>query len=363
MRANPGAGLPDRSPPLPRTFTYVISSITLDEARTGSSLNPAVEKWGVTGFNLDGLTSTPADVSTRDTACFHADYFSALDPDQNLGVCIEGFERGGADCSGGVDNQLPELARILGGFHTDLRASLNNDLHSGLVAILVRVSEVDGTPGPTLNDNSVRVHVYPIARPMFANCVLMGTPGQAFAVDDASLRTPGDIDSARLFYEGSIANGRLRVTRPTDPSRAPFLLRLPVMGEALQLPLLATEIRFDLLPDRGTRGNLGGYVRLESLAASFSAHLPAGIPSATVQSVFQSLVDVQDPAGSPAGCVAPNGGVSVGFGFDAVRAILAPETVHRPQAGMCGAAESAANTSRAEPVRRAHFVSTAEHGA
>jgi len=45
---------------------------------------------------------------------------------------------------------------------------------------------------------------------------------------------------------------------------------------------------------------------------------------------------VQDPAGNAMGCMAPNGGISLGLGFSTVRAVIAPMTVTGTQAGMCG---------------------------
>ena len=64
--------------------------------------------------------------------------------------------------------------------------------------------------------------------------------------------------------------------------------------------------------------------------------LPAGIPVATVQTVLQSLVDMQDPAGNAMGCMAPNSGISLGLGFSTVCAVIAPMTVTVTQAGMYG---------------------------
>lgn len=328
---------PDGPRPPPETFAYVISAITIDQEPGGGAPNPATSTRGVSGFNLDNLTSTTADAAMRGgAACSHADFFSTLDPDQNMGACAAGSARGGAGCLGGVDNQLPEAANTVMGFGADVRASLTDSVRRGLSAVVVRVSDVNGVPGPALNDDAVRVDVYPVARPMFASCSLIGTPGQTFAIDDASLTAPGDLNSARLSYAGSIVNGRLRVAPPTSPSAATFPFGLPLMGTNLSIPLLATQLRFDMTPDRGTGGNLGGYVRLAPLASMLGALLPAGIPVSTVQAVLQALVDVQDPAGSATGCTAPNGGISMAFGFDAVRVQLAATTVRGPQAGTCG---------------------------
>jgi len=321
-----------------QTFDYVINAITVDSAAGGMAPNPATSTAGVAGFDLDGLKSTVADAAMRGgPACAHADFFSTIDPDQNTGNCAAGMARGGAACQGGVDNQLPEIANTVMGFGTDIRMTLTEQVAAGKVAILVRVTGVNGTPGPTLNDSAVRIHVYPISRPMFAACSNIGMPGQMFAVDNASLNTAGDLNTAKIQFAGSIVNGRLRVApAAAGPAMANFTFNLPIMDMNIPLALFKTQLRVDMTPDRGANGNLGGYAQLSSLASMLGVLLPAGIPVATVQTVLQSLVDVQDPAGNAMGCMAPNGGISLGLGFTTVRAVIAPMTVMGAQAGMCG---------------------------
>ncbi len=337
------AGTDTNTPPVDagpdQTFDYVINAITVDSAAGGMAPNPATSTAGVTGFDLDGLKSTPADAAMRGSAaCSHADFFSTIDPDQNTGNCVAGMPRGGAACQGGVDNQLPEIANTIMGFGTDLRMTLSEQVAAGKVAILVRVTGVNGTPGPTLNDSAVRISVYPTSRPMFAACSNIGMPGQMFAVDNASLNTAGDLDSAKIQFDGSIVNGRLRVAPAAagGASMPNFTFNLPIMNMNIPLALFKTQLRVDMTPDRGANGNLGGYAQLAPLASMLGVLLPAGIPPATVQTVLQSLVDVQDPAGNAMGCSAPNGGISLGLGFTTVRAVIAPMTVMGALAGMCG---------------------------
>ncbi len=341
----PPIDLPPPPPPPPssRTFDYVIDGITIDQGvnssgePNGMAPNPATHTQGVAGFDLDGLRSTPADAMMRGSAaCLHADFFSTLDPDQNDGTCSVGVARGGVSCLGGVDNQLPEIAATVTGFGTDVRMTFADEVRQGKLAILIRVSDVDGTPGPTFNDSSVTIRVYPTGHPMFANCAHIGTVGQNFAVDDVSLNIAGDLNSAKIQFSGSIVNGRLRVATPSAGSGANFTLNLPVMGMYLPLSLFKTQLRVDLTADRGANGNLGGYVQLAPFAAMLTALLPAGIPVSTIQTVLQSLVDVRDPAGDSMGCTAPNGGIALGYGFTAVRAVVSPSTVQGAQVGMCG---------------------------
>ncbi len=131
-------------------------------------------------------------------------------------------------------------------------------------------------------------------------------------------------------------NGRLRVAPPAAGSGANFTFNLPIMDMNIPLSLFRTQLRVDMTPDRGSNGNLGGYAQLAPLASMLGALLPAGIPASTVQTVLQSLVDVQDPSGNAMGCTAPNGGISLGLGFSTVRAVIQPMSVTGAQAGMCG---------------------------
>lgn len=331
-------GTPAPTPSAPQTFDYVISSITVDQTN-GMAPNPATNTAGVAGFDLDGLKSTAADAAMRGSAaCSHADFFSTLDSDQNTGTCAAGMARGGASCQGGVDNQLPEIASTVQGFGTDIRATLTEQLQQGKVAILIRVANVNGTPGPTLNDSAVDVYLYPIGRPMFASCSNVGMVGQSYAVDTASLMGGNDlVANARYHYSASIVNGRLRVAPAAGQTTANFTFNLPIMDMNIPLALFKTQLRVDMTADRGANGNLGGYAQLGPLASMLGSLLPAGIPVSTVQTVLQSLVDVQDPAGNAMGCTAPNGGISLGLGFSTVRAVIQAAPVTGARMGMCGA--------------------------
>jgi hypothetical protein len=318
----------------PRSYDYVINALTIDEGAGGMAPIPASHTSGVAGFNLDGRTTGP--MGSMPVDCAHGDFFSTTDPDQNMGNCTAGMARGGSACMGGVDNQIPEIASVVGGFGTDIRMTLRDQIQQGKVAILVRVSDVNGTPGPGFNDSSVRVSVYPISRPMFASCMSIGQPGQTYAVDNESLNTAGNLDSAKITFTGSIVNGRLRVNPPSAGGMPNFTFNLPIMNMNIPLALYQTQLRVSMTPDRGTEGNLGGFVRLSLLTTMLRGLLPPSFPEATVQSVLTSLVDIQDPAGNPMGCSAPNGGISLGLGFTTVRATIAPMTVSGAQRGMCG---------------------------
>ncbi len=320
---------------MPRTLTYVINRITVDQGAGGNAPNPAMHTSGVAGFDLDGRKTGP--MAGMPVDCAHGDFFSTTDPDQNMGTCAAGMARGGAGCNGGVDNQLPEIAQTVGGFGTDIRMTLTEQVNTGRVAIMVRVLDVNGDPGPSLNDSSVTVKVYPVTRPMFANCMQINTPGNRYAIDTASLRMGStNIEDALITFQGSIVNGRLRVTPPAAGGSPNFTFNLPISNMTIPLNLYQTQLRVTMGADTGTDGNLGGYVPLRDLTTMLASLLPAGIPPATVQTVLMSLVDIQLPMGNAMGCTAPNGGISLGLGFTTVRAEAAAMPVTGAQMGMCG---------------------------
>lgn len=335
----PGVDVPaaDTAPPPPQTYDYVISQYVVDGSASGAAPTPATSTVGLAGFNLDGLYSTSADAAVLGgPACGHADYFSTLDPDQNMGACASGAARGGSACMGGVDNQLPQIASTVQGLGSDLRADFAMQAQTGRALVLLRVEGVDGTPGPGFNDDSVNVSVYSVGRALFASCAQVNTPGSMFAVDNASLNTAGDLRSAKIRFGARILNGRL-VTALSSSDTPNFSLGLPLMGMSVPLGLIKTQLRVDLTPDRAANGNLGGYAQLAPLAAMIGTVLPAGVPVSSLQALLQSLVDVQVPQGSATGCMAPNGGISIGLGFTAVRAVIAPMAVTGPVVGNCGA--------------------------
>jgi hypothetical protein len=307
------------------SFDYVINMITVESAGAGMAPNPMTFNQGVSGFNLDGRFSGPAGSAPAD--CAHGDFFSTLDPDQNMGTCTAGMARGGAGCTGGVDNQLPELVNILSGFGTDIRMTISDQLNTGRLVMLVRISDVNGTPGPGFNDNSVNVTIFTQGRPMFASCAMRNMPGQNYAIDAMT---------QELTFTGRIANGRLIINPPAAEGMPNFTFALPVTGINIPLRLSQTRFRIDLAPDSGSRGNLGGFIPLSDLTTMLMPLLPAGIPPATIRTVLSSLVDVQYPTGNAMGCTDPNGAIGIGFGFTLLRANVQSARVTGPQVGRCG---------------------------
>lgn len=335
--APPDRPIIDGGPPgEAHTYDYVVTGLTID-----ADESPMSAARGFTGFNLDGRYS---DLSTFDLAdCRHADFYSTLDPDQNMGTCLPGLTRGGTACRGGVDNQLPSIAATVESVAgMDVRDNIRTLVESGSLSIVVRVEDVNGVPGPTFSDPEVRVFVYNAAFPTFPNCSDIGTPGQTYAVADSSLATPNDLSSARVRFTGHILNGRLYVDPPASSTTPNFSIPIPLGGAAAQVSLYRTQLRFNMTPDRGANGNLGGYARLTDLVPIVQAVAP--LPPVVLGSVLTGFVDIQDPAGDDMGCgqrrdssgLPASGAVGMGMGFTAVRAVIAPTTVASRPVGACG---------------------------
>gem|GEM_PF-1395064 len=327
----PAASAPDAAA---RTYDYVINRMALDEGA-----EPGVTTRAFFGFNLDGRYSPSRTASQQAADCSHGDYFSAVDPDQNMGRCMAGAAGGGAGCQGGVDNQLPNFAQTIMQFQATLnvQALLNTRLNAGRDLVLIRVSGVNGALGPALNDPAVTVQLYPFVSPMFADCADVARPNQMYAVDNRSLIIPGDLDSARVQFSGSIVNGRLRVTPADAIATAPsFLLPLPIMGSTFGLRLYRTRFRFTMGETDGAAGNLGGYAAQTELVSDLTS-IPGLMQFRDAAGpLIQGFVDVA--TGEPvASCASPRGAIGIGVGFSAVRAVIAPMAVSGGVPGMCGA--------------------------
>jgi hypothetical protein len=335
----PPVGTPDAAA---QTYDYVITRLLVDEGA-----EPGVTTRAFFGFNLDHRFSPSRTASQAADDCSHGDYFSALDPDQNAGTCTAGAAGGGAGCQGGVDNQLPNVAQTIMQFQASLnvQSMLDDAITSGRLLILLRVSGVNGVPGPTLNDPAVSVSVFPYAWATFADCAGILTPGRSYAVDNRSLLTSGDLDSARFRYPASIVNGRLRIdASAAGDATSTFAIQppaLPLFGPgATAFPAFSffrTQLRVGLAETASTDGNLGGFMRQGDLVDALTT-VPALMQFRDAAGpLVQGFVDVATGA-APARCDAPQGGIGVGFGFHTLRATIAPAPVTGPSAGTCGSA-------------------------
>jgi len=320
-----------------RTYDYVITRYVMDEAAEPGVTRPFF------GFNVDGRFSPLVFRDRTSADCFYGDHFSSLDPDQNAGTCMTGVAGGGPDCQGGVDNQLPMLEYTFQQFipAPSTTARWNNDVGGGQRLMMLRVSGVDGSLGPDLNDPEVQVRLYPYAYPGFASCGSIQSGNQTYYVDDRSLTRPGDLNSARLSYSGAIIAGRLRVSAPVgsmSPLRLP--LQLVVFGEIVATDLHQPQLRGTLSDSNLSGGNLGGVVVPSDLLNMFLTAHPGFVYRDLLASLARDFVDVPTTGDAGLSCADSGGVIGVGLGFSGLRATIATTTVSRAPMGTCGASLS-----------------------
>jgi hypothetical protein len=330
--AGPEAG-PDASGP-GRTYTYVLNSLTIEMDDTpGSKLS---------GFNLDELFSTDAEES----GCNHEDFYAKYneDQDQNCatvnaeGRCTASPNEGcapGANCRGGVDNQLPTIVNAIGQFvDNDIRQAVRDTINQNKLALLVRISDVHDLQ----NDNAVRVRIYR-AFPTFDTDCNNVVAGRTYQIDRAALRAGGStIDDAEFSFDGEIVNGRLRVKAGADN-----VLNIPlpeVMGTRLNLPLRATQLRVSLTETEGRSGNLGGWVAGADLLRTVQMAAPDFATQA--ETLIGAMIDIK--AGMPPVCFDASstprryGGIGAGLALTMVEARIDETTpiADMQRAGTCG---------------------------
>lgn len=320
-------------PPGGASLVYALTAVQFDADQQPPGTR------GMHGFNLDGRFSSSRRAEMMYDDCNHGDFFSTLDPEQNRGACTEGSAGGGASCGGGVDNQLPALLTTISAIGTgaDVGASINNAIASGSIAIVLRIDDVDGAVGPTLDDPRVTVNLYPLSHPNFVDCDALGTPGLEYAVDNRSLSRPGDLDAPRVQLVGRITHGRLRVAPPREATSMGLPFPLLFNGLKVNLTVFQPRLSVDLTGDRGEAGNLGGFARFADVITAVTSIGTLPVDETTIRSLLQGFVDVSTPLGAAEpSCEFPEGGISLGFGLRAVRATLAPMAVDGPRGGACG---------------------------
>lgn len=324
----------------PGTHDFVISALHFDYLEGAMSPNPDRHARGVPGFDLDARQSRamfPAP-GTRD--CGHNDFFSELDPDQNFGTCVAGMEQGGAACVGGVDNRFDAMVEALALVGVDPRAALTSAVREGRFAVGIRVTGVDGPLGPTLRDDRVDVLVFPVVRPTFADCAAIGTPGLTYAIDVASLMRPEDLTSATVRLEGRIEAGRLVTATPSLDATATPEIVLPAPAVSATTPplfrLSRAQLRVNLGPDHGDRGNLGGALSSTQVVSFLMSTPFAMLPDSSRAPLVASLIDLVEPYRSADGCTPPRGAMGIGFAFTLTRAVFAAVPVRGATVGGCG---------------------------
>ena len=319
------SGPADSGPPAAVTYTYVI-----DQLRIDANDNPDVPH---AGFNLDTFYSSATDPN----GCNHDDYGSVLDLDQNMNSCMwTAARQANGMCRGGVDSQLPTLANTIEtAAGMDIRAVINEQVNGNKLALVVRVTGVNGVPGPDFNDSDVNVKIY-LAYPTFTTDCMTVAANREYVVSRSSITDTGTtIEDAKFAFTGSIVAGRLQVTTGINGR---FELPLPaVMGHALTLPMHATQVRATLTPNEGTDGNLGGWVSGNDVVTAVGAIAPEYIT--VVEGAIGGLVDIQvENVCEMAGPPRRFGGIGLGLKLHFVPATLRMnDTIQAAQAtGTCG---------------------------
>lgn len=314
------------------TYDYVINRWMVDEGA-----EPPASR-GFFGLNIDNRSSLSRTAQQSVEDCSHGDYFSTLDPDQNVGTCRGSTYEGGHGCRGGVDNQLANIVAVIRQFTGNLPLGdvlLNGEIAAGRYAVLLRVAGVHGAPDASLNDPDVTLRVYPVAWPTFERCEGVQSPRQTYAIDDRSLRAAGDIDRPVVEIPGCIVRGRFR-PREVSATGATTPMVLPLLSDA-RVPLHDLAMRFDLGVDGARGGNLGGTMLQSEVASSVVAASALLRVRDYVPGTALGFVDI--PAVGeigPAACERPTSMISVGLGFTALRANIQPTTVSGPIPGACG---------------------------
>jgi hypothetical protein len=338
------------------SYEYVITTLSVDGNQT-----PSATARPVFGFNLDNQRSPVTRPPEGAPHCAHGDYTSMLDNDQNGDANGRPCAAGSAGCTGGVDNQLPAVVDALGQFMAglDVGALLRTQINEGGLILLARVSDVNGTLGPTLCDDSVTIRLY-LGYPMFSNCANVQMPNQMYAIAASSVMNPMDPNSALIQFQGRIVNGRLRVIPSAAMADRPSLsIPLPISGvQGLSLDLYNTQLRVTMNADgSGSDGNLGGFILKRDLLTALG-RVPQLMPFlAAAAPLLDGFVDVATPLGA-AGALCTGmgtggreeGGIGLGLGFRTVRATIAPMVLTDRMAGTCGAGGSSGGDGGTAPA-------------
>jgi hypothetical protein len=238
------------------------------------------------GFNLDGY-NTPAGGSS---GCGHMDRRFDVDQDGTV-----------EDDENGIDNQLAELASILGSV-LNLQAMVDD----GDILILVEAKHVDSLT----NDDCVEVDLLlgdvPDGVTLEYDASGRIAAGQAFEINPSSYDAGG---KALISGLGSIVNGRLYIGPVT------LNLTVPVDGNDVVLGIQTGQVAFNPSAGALTVGVIGGALNVDALLEAVGSLLPSDFPPETVRSFLEPLMDI-NPDANNANCDS----VSLGLSFSAVEA-------------------------------------------
>ncbi|MFK7984550.1 MAG: hypothetical protein AB8I08_00840 [Sandaracinaceae bacterium] len=269
------------------TMAYVVSRITLPEARPVSGARPQAA-----GFNLDGMDVVESDTS-GDCRGAAEDFVSTSEP--------------GAT---GVDNAfqrfVPAVESLLTaeecpGGTTDgcLDATLLRQIQLGELLLLL---EVEGLDDYLFDDAvTVRLSLGDVAgggAPMQAGDTVAA--GQTFTVG----RTLGEP------YAGDVFNGRLRIRADR------FALSINTGDVPLEVVVRDAEVRFDISETGLSNGMIGGALLVTDIAAAAELAFEGGAD--IVGPIARGAADLDPSVADPTVCEA----ASVGITFEATSAVV-----------------------------------------
>jgi hypothetical protein len=326
-----------------RSYDFAVTRFSVDGNQT-----PSATARPVFGFDLDHQRSPVTRPPEGAPHCAHGDFTSVLDHDQNGTADGRPCAPGAVGCIGGVDNQLPAVIDALGQFFiagVDPVAALNARIALGDYALLLRVSEVNGPPGPTLCDPEVTVRIFR-GVPLASRCASLTSPGQPYAIAASSLCAARDVSSVRFAFPGAIVDGRLQVFPRTtqDPAPSleiPFTTPEGTFNFGLYNPVLRVSFGADgALSD----GNLGGFWLKRDMLSEIGSNPYSWISRylAAAAPILDGLTDIATPLGGVGAlCTGAGsdgreqGGIGIGLGFTAIPAVITDTVVAAPPDAGC----------------------------
>lgn len=263
------------------TRTFIVNALTVPDGADGTAA----------GFNLDGIDSGNGG-GGETCEDFQPDYLplTTHDPDQV-----------------GVDNSLIAVLGALQGIvDFDVNASLEEQLASGSLLLLVQVSGIDSLQ----NDPEIEMQLMLGELPDGATLEFDGTG--AIAADQTfdvamALGTP---------VKGDILDGRVAA------QTSGLTLRVDTGDIALDLQIITPEVRFNITGGGLDAGQIGGVLNLDQLVTS-AAQIPQvaefcdGDPECpAARDLLGIYADVNPSSADPEVCEA----LSVGIAFSATTA-------------------------------------------
>ena len=273
---------------------YVVSRLLLGDTDFNGSPTPTA--WQSFGFDIDGMTTSPMDLS------MHCQPFAGASPNAL------------ADAPDGKDNSFGRnIIPIFLGLMPDLSAQVNGAITSGTASSLIlELQSLTAAADQTLS-----------AR-LFEAAPLLTPPGldgsDCWPVAWESLNSPPDLDSAKAVFPSSTLTANLWESGATIDAT----LRLGIPGFAVfELPIANASLSVQLSADHmsGMMGQLGGVIETEALAESMRQLAGAFDPSLCMGTTIESLLDQIRQAsdiGSD-GTHDPNAtcdALSIGIGFE-----------------------------------------------